>query len=127
MSCEHIKPPLVIKDPEIARGYKIICSGCHKLWLPPDEMPTHGPAVRTADPKTSHAGAKDVNFRAETQKHRILKAYERGPLIADEAAVRSGTQRSCYWKRCSELREMGLIEPTGLQRRGFAGSEQMEC
>jgi hypothetical protein len=89
---------------------------------------------RTNDHATSTQGAYDVAFRAGTQKAKILLAYfDHGHLTADEAAKEAGvSMRSCYWKRCSELRDLGFIEPVmdgdyPLNRIGDSGSQQMVC
>ena len=84
---------------------------------------------RRTDPPTSEAGAKVVLLRAGTQRHRLLTAYADGSeLTADEAMRKSGvSERSCYWKRISELREGGFIETTGEERAAESGAVQMVC
>lgn len=85
--------------------------------------------TRRNDYATSKAGARSVSFRAGSQKSRLLTAFvEAGPsgLSDDEAARRAGlTPTSCYWKRCGELRALGLIRFTGDERVGLAGVERM--
>lgn len=84
--------------------------------------------ARTADPITSHIAGYDVAGRAPTQRERLYAAFAKHPagLTDEEAAVAAGVPiRSCWWKRCSELRDEGLIEPTGVMRVGSAGSKQM--
>lgn len=87
------------------------------------------PAARFADPITSHRAAASVAMRSGSQRHRLLVTYGSGvSQTADEARRRAGLPRtSCYWKRCSELREAGLIADTGRTRPGDAGDEQMVC
>jgi hypothetical protein len=47
---------------------------------------------------------------------------------SEEAREAAGlSPRSCYWKRCSELRAEGLIEDTGEERIGDADQLQMVC
>lgn len=70
---------------------------------------------RRSDPETSHRAYREVAvLRAGTQRAKLLIAYGAKteiPLIDEEAMVLSGVSpRSCWWKRCSELRADGLIE-----------------
>lgn len=82
---------------------------------------------RTDDKPTSVAGAASVALRAGTQKARLLEVYRQGPATDEEAAARAGLLRSCYWKRCGELREDGLIKATGETRVGEAGVSREVC
>lgn len=69
--------------------------------------------ARGNDPKTSHDGGADVSVRAGSQRAKLLAAYSGSPegLTATEAAMSAGVSlESCYWKRCSELRQGGYIE-----------------
>lgn len=97
--------------------------------LDADPTETDAPAVRRSDPATSRAGAASSAMRSGSQRHRLLITYGSGvSQTADEARRRAGLARtSCYWKRCSELREAGLIADTGRTRPGDAGDEQMVC
>lgn len=69
---------------------------------------------RKGDWPTSIQGAKDVSYRSGTQKYRLLEVYQSAypePLTDEEAALKAGLSMvSCYWKRCGELRQDGLIE-----------------
>ena len=89
------------------------------------------PNARTSDPITSHLGAADVEPRALTQRGRLLAAFRAHPdgLTDEEAAILAVgvSYRSCWWKRCSELRDLGLIEPTGEMREGSQGSKRIVC
>lgn len=81
--------------------------------------------ARKTDPATSKAGASDVAYRSGTQKAKLLQAYaqagDRG-LTDEEAAELAGlNMRSCFWKRCGELRQDGYISETGQTRNGDAG------
>ena len=72
--------------------------------------------------------AYNVQERALTQKDRLLVAFTAHPegLTDEEAATIAGLPiRSCWWKRCSELREAGLIEHTEQMRLGSAGCNQL--
>jgi hypothetical protein len=83
--------------------------------------------ARSTDPGTSGRAAHDVLGREGSQRHKLLLAFATGPaMTADEAMRRAGvSERSCYWKRISELREAGLIEKTGAERPGEQGSSQI--
>lgn len=86
--------------------------------------------IRRDDHATSKAGARSVAFRAGSQKAKLLDAYRAAPLglTDEEAAVAAGIPaRSCWWKRCNELREAGAIVPTGDTRVGEAGVPRMVC
>lgn len=95
------------------------CSKCYQEYR-------IAPMYRTTDPATSRAGAADVKVRAGTQRHLLLTAYADGAeLTADEAMRAAGAnERSCYWKRVSELVHGGLLEDTGRERIGELGSVQ---
>lgn len=87
--------------------------------------------VRHDDWETSREGARAVSLRAGSQKARLFGAYQ-GALpagLTDEEAARvSGVpERSCWWKRCNELRDLGLITPTGETRSGLAGVQRIVC
>jgi hypothetical protein len=87
---------------------------------------TSGPASRTTDPSTSHKGAADVAVRAGSQRHELLAAYGGGKeMTADEAMRDAGVnERSCYWKRVSELVAGGYLEDCGTERMAEQGSKQ---
>lgn len=79
--------------------------------------------VRRNDYATSRAGAEAIKLRAGSQKALLLIAFADGELTDEEAAINAGLSlRSCFWKRCGELRDANLIEFTGAQRVGSAGS-----
>ena len=73
-------------------------------------------AARSSDPETSQEGDLDSRSRRENQRQRLLVAYgEAGDqgLTAFEAGHLTGLASNpscCYWKRCSELLSMGLVE-----------------
>lgn len=80
---------------------------------------------RRDDELSSSAGARDVSRRAPNQKMRLLAEYsaarqEEG-LTDEEAAGRAGLLEACYWKRCNELRQDGLIRYVDCYRKGKAG------
>lgn len=82
--------------------------------------------VRTTDPITSQIAARAVSYRTGTQKARLLQAYLSEPegLTDDEAGMRVGLPQA--WKRCSDLRNDGVIEPVGT-RPGLHGTPVMVC
>lgn len=79
--------------------------------------------ARRNDPSTSKAGARSAAIRAGSHKARLLEAYfdaqpapavgmENCPGLTDtEAASAADLLSVGYWKRCSDLRNDGLIEP----------------
>lgn len=88
------------------------------------------PLFRNVDPETSRKGAKAVKPRRQSQAMLLLAEYQNQPLTDEEAGISSGLAakpKCCYWKRCSELRAMGLIEDTGDTRPSTAGSAMMVC
>lgn len=89
---------------------------------------------RTTDPATSKQAAGAVKVRAGSQRARLLAAFGKNAAdhlvdgLTDEQAARIAdgvTLTSEYAKRCSELREAGLIEPTGETRPGVSGAERI--
>ena len=93
-----------------------------------DAMP---PAARASDPHTSHQAAASARLRAETQLGRLLAVYAaETPVqaLTDEmAATLAGLpSRSCWWKRCSDLRHMELIERVGTAASSL-GENVMTC
>lgn len=89
------------------------------------------PLFRIDDPDTSRAAAKDVKPRQGSQVWTLLEQYNnhRLGLTDEEAGVFSGLaqRRACYWKRCSDLRNLGLIEDCKVRRAGTSGSLMMVC
>ena len=93
--------------------------------------------ARHSDPETSHKAAA-MPFRRDSQRHRLLAEYASAQdfddgLTDEEAAEAAGVFRGCPWKRCSELREMGMIAPLRLPdgsvgtRVSTMGAEQRVC
>jgi hypothetical protein len=90
------------------------------------------PNARRSDPGTSKAAGVSVAMRAGSQKHILLQAYAdlTAGLTDEEAGHNSGLARKpkcCYWKRCSELRQAGLIAVTGETRASSVGEQQQVC
>ena len=98
-----------------------------------------GPTARDDDPSTSHdAGravaereSKVLDVRPGTQRAKLLAAYGRNSFttLSDEQAASLADlhyRGVCWWKRCSELRQGGFIEPAG-QADGFNGATVRVC
>ena len=89
------------------------------------------PLFRATDPDTSVKAAQDVRLRQASQIYKVLEQYisHRQGLTDEEAGVFSGLaqRRACYWKRCSDLRNLGLIEDCKVRRAGSSGSQMMVC
>jgi len=80
--------------------------------------------VRLEDPETSHAAARKLDGKAK--RTRLLKVFEVGNATSEEAAALAGFgPADGAWKRCSDLKNLGLIAPTGTTRPGSSGREQM--
>lgn len=96
----------------------------HALELQP------GSQARASDPSTSRKAAQNATVRAGSQRHTLLQQYAHSEGLTDEQAGRmAGLLRPgvCYWKRCSELREFGYIQPLGFTREASTGEQQMVC
>ena len=89
------------------------------------------PLFRSLDPETSSQGATDVRPRQGSQAMQLLTVYAnaRIGLTDEEAGQRSGLAQkgAGYWKRCSDLRRLGLIEDSHTTRTGSSGSEMRVC
>jgi hypothetical protein len=89
-------------------------------------------AHRDHDPVTSVMAAASVQTRAGSQKSLLLvhyaKAGDRG-LTDEEAGIESGLHKkgANYWRRCSDLRALGLIQPTGGYRLSRFHERRMVC
>lgn len=86
--------------------------------------------ARATDPATSHRAAQAIQVRAGSQRHLLLTAYRGDAELTDAQAAAAvgllGT-RSCWWKRCSELRDGGFIEVTGTTRDPSTQAEVQTC
>ena len=76
------------------------------------------PIARADDPATSHAAARKVQPKRGTQASQLLALYRAYPngLTDAEACLYANIPHG--WKRCSDLRNAGLIRPTGEVRDG---------
>lgn len=87
---------------------------------------------RDHDPVTSVMAAANVTRRARSQKWTLLICYTQAGetgLTAEEAGIQSGLagRRASYWRRVSDLKALGLIEPTGSYRLSTMNERQMVC
>jgi len=81
------------------------------------------PLARTNDPETSRKAAQSLD--AATMRDQLAQAFRLAGwhgMTDEEAGAATGIPGG--WKRCSDLRRLGLIEPTGSTRRGSSGREQ---
>ena len=89
------------------------------------------PLFRASDPDTSQAAAQDIRLRQGTQAYKLLEQYvlHRQGLTDEEAGVFSGlaSRGAGYWKRCSDLRRLGLIVDCGVRRTLSTGATGMVC
>jgi len=99
-----------------------------------DRAPDWGlfaPAARTTDPQTSKRAERDVRPRRGSQALKLLRAYLEtdGTLggLTDEQAARYAGLGAGAWKRCSDLRRAGYIEPTGQTTLSSFGSAVQVC
>lgn len=85
------------------------------------------PSARTRDPWTSHVAAGSVQSAAVTHRETLLKVYADNPdgLTDEEACNLAGIPSA--WRRCSELRALGLIEDTGRSRPQSSGRHGRVC
>jgi hypothetical protein len=86
------------------------------------------PLFRSTDPEGSVNGAKHIRPKAGSQMHSLLIAYLGSTvygLTDEEACTIRGVHHG--WKRCADLRRLGLIEPTGDQRATTSGVMAMVC
>lgn len=96
----------------------------HALELQPSGL------VRASDPSTSRKAAASVVMRSGSQRHQLLRQYADCEGLTDEqAGMMAGLRRPGvgYWKRCSELRECGYIQPLGFTRLASTGEHQQVC
>jgi len=103
------------------------CHGTGKL----EHHPNPGPSVRTSDPETSRDAARSVGLRRGSQREKILSVFVHNfptdGLSSFDAGRISGLAARpgcCYWKRVSELAQMGHIAPVGRKRNPETGEDQ---
>ena len=75
------------------------------------------PLFRNTDPEGSVNGAKHIKLKRTSQAMRLLAVYAQNPIMGltdEEASSQAGILHG--WKRCSDLRRLGLIEDAATQR-----------
>jgi predicted ArsR family transcriptional regulator len=72
---------------------------------------------------TSRAAAEAMEPSAESLRGMVLEALTWKWMTADEVAEQIGQTVLAIRPRCSELRVMGLIEPSGERRQNISGRE----
>ena len=87
------------------------------------------PLFRSSDPDTSRQAS---SIRVGTHRAILLEHYATATLglTDEEAGMRAalaGHDIKGYWKRCSDLRTIGLIEALGHSRRLSSGSQGIVC
>jgi hypothetical protein len=91
-------------------------------------------AARRTDPATSQMN-RDAFNKKGSQRDRLLWTYYGVEGLTDEEAGKETRwqdstmfeHRICYWKRCSELRKLQYIIPTGETRTSSFGQQQQVC
>jgi len=87
------------------------------------------PLFRATDPDTSRQASL---LRVGTHRAVLLEQYFYATLgLTDEEAgaraALAGHDIKGYWKRCSDLRTIGLIEDLGIRRALTSGSQGIVC
>jgi len=87
------------------------------------------PLFRSTDPVTSRQ-AKPL--KVNSHRAILLAMYSNKSLgLTDEEAgslaAEQGHHISGYWKRCADLRSLGLIQHNGYVRSLLSGSQGMVC
>jgi hypothetical protein len=109
------------------------CIGRLEGWLETDDVPLdeiESAPARNTDPATSHHAWKDLTARGARGKlavafykaHHIYGSKGLTPEQACRSAKIEG--QSSPWKRVSDLKAAGIIEPTGKTVVGKRGREQ---
>lgn len=91
-------------------------------------------AARRSDPATSQMN-RDAFVKKGSQRDCLLWTYYTNAGLTDEEAGMETRwkdsnmfdHRVCYWKRCSELRKLEFIVPTGETRTSSFGQQQQVC
>ena len=86
--------------------------------------------ARFSDPVTSQLAdtllrsreGRANSVKPSTHRHRALQCFESGPKIADDVKLLTGIEG--VWKRISDLKNMGFLEPTGETAVGTQGRQQ---
>lgn len=106
-----------------------------QLFEYPDQPPEgreydFGPKARADDPPTAKEAARTVlKTKAGSQRQRLWEVFrywapDTGLTDEQAAKIANIPLTSEYATRCSELRNAGLIEPTGESRAGSSGMQR---
>ena len=87
------------------------------------------PLFRATDPETSRQVSP---IRVGSHRALLLEQYATATLgLTDEEAgaraALAGHDIKGYWKRCSDLRTIGLIQDLGIRRALLSGSQGIVC
>lgn len=91
------------------------------------------PTARPYGAQTSAMAGANVQMRVGSQRWILLAKYAEHRLLGltdEQAGLYTGLADKpgcCYWKRCSELRELGMIKVTDEKRMSRAGEFQRVC
>lgn len=80
---------------------------------------------RFGDPSTSSAAANVAKVRAGSQKFKLAEVYFQYPegLTAEEAVRLAGLEgKGSPWHRVSDLKDAGVLKPTGRERTTTNGA-----
>lgn len=89
---------------------------------PATDPTTH---ARSSDPETSHDAARRASYG---DRFRVLGSYSRGAALTDhEAYQAAGLDWRGSRQRCSDLRALGWIAPTGETRSTPSGRSAAVC
>lgn len=113
---------------------RLMEAGYHVTSKPRNLVSMRRPGTSQVTP----ADQQIVSVRPGSQRAKILMAYLAAGIegCTDDQAARSAevSMRSCYWKRCGELRQAGLIEPMvagdediPVTREGESGTSRTVC
>ncbi len=86
------------------------------------------PLFRNTDPTGSVNGAQHIKLKRTSQAMRLLAIYAENPIMGltdEEASSQAGIVHG--WKRCSDLRRLGLIENAATMRQTSSGVLAMVC
>ena len=126
--CKVCKKPSLMDGPYCITHYELSLGKPDPLWWKHDR-PVQATFRRT-DPSTSAQAAISMPKAWNTHRARLLAAYAHpdalGGLTDEEACTNVGLERG-GWKRCSELRKLGLIRATMMTRAGSSGLQQQVC